>query len=342
MEENSFGSFLRKKRKEKNLTQKELSKLLYVTESAVSKWEKDVAHPDILLLPKLVEILDVTEHELITASVDNEAREERAQAKKWRTLLFAWNLFFYIAYGVSLITCFICNLAVDKTLSWFFIVLSAVFLAFTFTSLPTLVKSHRLIILPSSMYLALCLLLGVCCIYTEGDWFVIPTLSVFFGLTIIFAPIYIAKLKVFRKIRKYNDFVSILIDFIALNILLFVINLYTLSETDWWYFTIALPIVFYVYLIINLFLCVRFFKLNRFLKTSIVLSFVDIFVYLPLLFVRSPEANDANILMADFSNWHPDGALENNIHLIIFLSILLTSFAFLTVGLTRCFFRKNK
>ena len=68
--ENSFGWFLKQKRQEKNLTQKQLAKILFVTESAVSKWEKDVAHPDITLLPKLSEILGVTEHELITASVD--------------------------------------------------------------------------------------------------------------------------------------------------------------------------------------------------------------------------------------------------------------------------------
>jgi DNA-binding XRE family transcriptional regulator len=54
--ESSFGGFLRKKRIEKNLTQKELSKLLFVSESAVSKWEKDVSHPDITLLPNLSEI----------------------------------------------------------------------------------------------------------------------------------------------------------------------------------------------------------------------------------------------------------------------------------------------
>ena len=55
--ENSFGEFLKQKRQEKKLTQKELAKILIVSESAVSKWEKDVAHPDITLLPKISEAL---------------------------------------------------------------------------------------------------------------------------------------------------------------------------------------------------------------------------------------------------------------------------------------------
>ena len=107
---NTFGSFFKQKRLEKKLTQKDIAKQLIISESAVSKWEKDVAHPDITLLPKLSEILGVSEHELITASLDHKSRQEKTQAKKWQVLSFAWDLFFYIAYGLTLITCFICNL----------------------------------------------------------------------------------------------------------------------------------------------------------------------------------------------------------------------------------------
>ena len=198
---NSFGEFLKLKRQEKNLTQKELAKILFVSESAVSKWEKDVAHPDITLLPKLSEILGVTEHELITASVDEKLKEEKAQAKKWRAFSFSWSLFFYIAYGVALIPCFICDLAINKTLSWFWIVLFALLLSFCFTNLPKLIKKHKLLLLPLTMFLSLSLLLGVCCIYVKGNWFWIATLSVLLGLVILFVPIYISKYKVFSKIK---------------------------------------------------------------------------------------------------------------------------------------------
>ena len=115
----TFGEFLKERRQELKLTQKSLAQNLFVTESAVSKWEKDVAHPDITLLPKLAKILGVSEHELITASIDEKSRQDKAQAKKWRALSRSWSLFFYIAYALTLIPCFICNLAIDKTLSWF-------------------------------------------------------------------------------------------------------------------------------------------------------------------------------------------------------------------------------
>ncbi len=39
---------------------KELAKALFVSESAISKWEKGVSYPDITLLPKLSKILGVS------------------------------------------------------------------------------------------------------------------------------------------------------------------------------------------------------------------------------------------------------------------------------------------
>lgn len=344
----SFGTFLREKRQEKNLTQKQLADILYVTESAISKWERDVAHPDITLLPKLSEILEVTEHELITASIDKTTRDEKTQAKKWRTFSFTWSLFFYIAYSVALIPCFICNLAIGGTLSWFWIVAAALLLSFTFTNLPKLVKKHKLLLIPLSMYLALCLLLGVCCIYTNGNWFWVATLSALLGLVIIFTPIYIAKYDIFKKIRKYNDFISVGVDFIILNILLIVINIFTYTNnysSQRWYLNIALPIVLATFLFLNLLLCVRFLKVNKLLKTSIIL-FANCILYLILPFIKvsnsyvQKEIDQTNIFKTNFSNWTPEIHLENNIHLIIFLTLLTTAICFLIFGIIKHF--KNK
>ena len=227
--EQTFGEFLKQKRQEKNITQKDLAKALFVSDSAISKWEKNIAHPDITLLPQLSKILDVTEHELITASVDKKTREEKVQAKRWRTFSMSWNLFFYISYAITILTCFICNLAVNGTLSWFWIVCSALLLAFTFTNLPKFINKFKLILIPLFMYLSLCVLLGVCCLYTKGNWFWIPAIAVLLGLIIIFVPIYISKYNIFNKLRKFNDFVSLGVDFIVLNILLLVVYNFTIS-----------------------------------------------------------------------------------------------------------------
>ncbi len=348
--ENTFGEFLKQKRIEKNLTQKELAKALFVTESAVSKWEKNVAHPDISLISKLCDILSVTEHELITASIDEQSREEKAQAKKWQKLCFSWNLSFYIAYAVTLVTCFICNLAINGKLSWFWIVLSALLISFTFTNLPKLIKKHKLVLLSLSPCLAILLLLAIVAIYTKGNWYFIASLSVLLGFIIIFAPIYISKLKTFSKIKSFNTFISIAIDFVLLNVLLLVIYSFTISNgyaVNNWYLQIALPTSLVAYLIVNILVCTKFIRVNKLLKTCIVLTLINLFLYLPPMFIKSKNSfiqdefiDDLNILKANFSVWKDEVTLDNNIHCIIFLTIAFLSLIFLILGLTK--WCKNK
>lgn len=59
MDNNKIGKFIASLRKEKGLTQQELGDKLFVTDKAVSKWERGLSLPDISLLKKLAEILDV-------------------------------------------------------------------------------------------------------------------------------------------------------------------------------------------------------------------------------------------------------------------------------------------
>ena len=60
-----FGSFVAQLRKEKGLTQQELADGLYVSNKAVSKWERGQSLPDISLLSPLAELLGVTVAELL-------------------------------------------------------------------------------------------------------------------------------------------------------------------------------------------------------------------------------------------------------------------------------------
>jgi len=341
--EQSFGEFLKIKRQEKDLTQKELAKLLYVSESAVSKWEKNVAHPDITLLPNISQILGVTEHELITASIDKKARVERAQAKKWRTFSLSWSLFFYISYAIAILVCFICNLAVDGKLSWFWIVFSSLLLSFSFTNLPKLIKKHKLLLLPILIYGALMLLLGVCAIYTKGNWFIISAASILFAFAIVFVPIFISKYKVFERIRKHNEFVSVAIDYVLLNLLLIIIEMYSIANgysSSQWYLSIALPITTIFYLILNIMMSVKFIKVNKQIKASIILYFLNL-IYLVVPFIKlnnqsiQQEINDLNIFNADLSKWIPELTLEQNVSLIIFLTMFGVATIFIIFGILK-------
>ena len=66
----AFGEYIREKRKGLGLSQRDLAEKLFISESAVSKWERGVSYPDITLVSPLCEVLGVSEHELITASAN--------------------------------------------------------------------------------------------------------------------------------------------------------------------------------------------------------------------------------------------------------------------------------
>ena len=101
-----------------------------------------------------------------------------------------------LCYGIALVVCFICNLAVNHTLSWFFIVLASVGLAFSVTNLPFLLKKYRILVSSIFVTLFLYLLLYVCCLYTDGDWlfsiaYPIATFSIGFVWLIIITASYL-------------------------------------------------------------------------------------------------------------------------------------------------------
>ena len=65
MDNKKTGMFISQRRKEMNLTQKELAEKLNVTDKAVSKWETGNGAPDISLLTTLARTLDVSVIELL-------------------------------------------------------------------------------------------------------------------------------------------------------------------------------------------------------------------------------------------------------------------------------------
>ena len=65
LDKEKMGLFIAQLRREKEATQKELADRLYVSDKAVSKWERGLSVPDISLLLPLAEILGVTTTELL-------------------------------------------------------------------------------------------------------------------------------------------------------------------------------------------------------------------------------------------------------------------------------------
>ena len=74
----SFGNIIKKLRSDRNMTQEQLAEVLSISAQAVSRWETNIALPDISLLPILANFFDVTTDFLL--EVDASAREKEIES----------------------------------------------------------------------------------------------------------------------------------------------------------------------------------------------------------------------------------------------------------------------
>ena len=75
-----IAEFIKNKRKEKNLTQKELASKLGVTDKAISKWERGLGFPDISLLEELSNELDISILEIIKGEkIENDINKDETE-----------------------------------------------------------------------------------------------------------------------------------------------------------------------------------------------------------------------------------------------------------------------
>lgn len=94
----TMGDLIAERRKEKGMTQKDLADRLNITDKAVSKWERNLACPDISTIPKLAETLGLSVDELL-----NVTPSEKPKAKTVETVLDTVLKAVPLAMGVALI-----------------------------------------------------------------------------------------------------------------------------------------------------------------------------------------------------------------------------------------------
>lgn len=200
-----FGTFIKEKRIQKNYSQKDLAELLFVSESAVSKWERGVSYPDITLISDICKVLDISEKELIQSSDDSEYRKIKSNSDKFNKIKKGLFLSINVCYIIAILVCFIVNLAVDHTLSWFFIVLTSILVAYSFCPTITWVNiKHKKLLFIGSTFISMFLLFLTCSIYTNNYWFMIATTGVLLLYFIIFYPILFVSQKKYLQDEKYK------------------------------------------------------------------------------------------------------------------------------------------
>ena len=177
-DKSTLGKFIQTKRKELGLSQKELAKALYVTESAVSKWERGISYPDITMISGICEVLHISEHELCTASEDRQQREADLMVKSYKRFVRGYTIITGLCYLGAIIPSFIYNVA-HGGIGWFMVLITSLMLTFSFINVPVLLYAAG-------------------CVYSHGDWFVMAVLGTLLGEAIVFLP-FVLRSDVFEK-----------------------------------------------------------------------------------------------------------------------------------------------
>ena len=189
----TFGAYILRRRKELGMTQKAFAEKLYVTESAVSKWERGLSYPDITLLGTICEVLGVTEHELLTGSEDTQKRRAERLAEKYLRLVRRCRRMQYGLYGLTLLGCLIGSL-ISGNAAVIWIAVPSVLMAASLTLAPVLASEHpvlgrcRMSLAIGGFTVSLELLLLIICALGRERWFPTAGISVLFGMTLVFLP----------------------------------------------------------------------------------------------------------------------------------------------------------
>lgn len=80
MDQVKIGGFIARRRKEKNMTQRQLAELLGISDKAVSKWETGRGMPEAGCMAALCEALEISVNELLSGEkIPEEEYQEKAE-----------------------------------------------------------------------------------------------------------------------------------------------------------------------------------------------------------------------------------------------------------------------
>ncbi len=229
IEKNMLGKFIRAKREETGLSQKQFAEQLFVTESAVSKWERGVNYPDITMISDICRVLNISEKELITASDDTTYRQMKKQSAKYERIQ---KLTFWIptsAYLLTVFICSICTIAGAMPFTTLLIVLASLLCAFLF--FPSVTKffgNQKLPAYLASSAIGVILLLVVCGIATKNiTWVPTAVMGILLGYVVVFLPIILKKYSSSGFVSTHKTFLSFAADMVLTIILVATVQILT-------------------------------------------------------------------------------------------------------------------
>lgn len=245
-EKKSLGKYIQNKRKHLNMTQKELAEQLFVSESAVSKWERGLSYPDITLISEICKVLQITEHELFTASDDWHQRKLIQQSNAYQRHRKIYLILTCLTCAAMVIPTFIWGLSNPHGLRTFWITFGAACLVFSFLDVPVLAETQKALKCFISAFGSLLLLLILCKLTGVAKdphflWMALPGTSL--GVLGVFLPILLAHSDLKHPIMHHKAALCLGVDTALIYLLLIFGQLFYAARPDFvLIFTLITPL----------------------------------------------------------------------------------------------------
>ena len=179
---------------------------------------------------------------------------------------------------IPVVVTFIVNLATAGTLSWFFIVLTAVSVAGSLILVPLIVEKERGLWTLVSFIGSLFLMLITIDIFTGGrSWSLIPISAVLLGGSVIFSPFILSHFTLRGELNNHKGLLAMTSNTVFLYVMLLVIGLQGANHAEYWRnaFSIA-PIC--LLLPWGIFLMTRYLNVSKLTKIGLSFIYTAIFM----------------------------------------------------------------
>ena len=259
---------------------------------------------------------------------------ERYSKKLKRTSVLA-GLAIAGVMGIPILVCLIVNIATGNALDWFFIVLGSLMVVASVTVVPLIAETKRGLLTLASFTGSVLLLLAIICIYTRGNWFFIPAVSVLLGMSIIFLP-YVLKQFPLRGFAAENrGLVSMAVNVVLLYFLLCIIGLYA-ERAGYWRISLQIATIVVLFAA-GMFAVIRYLKANALTKAGICViasGFFTVALQDAIQWILSGVWH-VGLLDMDFLHWNNDAAINANIAWLTLVSCSVAGVILLLAGKRR-------
>ncbi|QWB96195.1 helix-turn-helix domain-containing protein [Mycoplasmatota bacterium] len=302
------GKFIQELRKAKKLTQNDLADLLQITNKAVSRWETGEGFPDIVLLPRLSEVLGVTIDDILKGEqIEKVERRNDLDKQKLKNIYMiclaiislSFVLFLGLTYTTLKVWIGFMAYVIPATLAlvWILIARSNYMINCTYDEndqkilFNTLRTSIILYVVLFVIMLAQVLMLSSDNILTlfSAEYFILISLVagvlVFLGLFWYFYSIDVNrntnKLGLYKKITTYFVIIAI----VALPIFPIIV------PNNWNSIILLIPVEFIlIYMFFGIYYLIKKTESLKMFSLRLVLILVSIFIYTPESFIGGDSA----------------------------------------------------